>query len=51
MAGRHYSTKFGGSLTAEDTEPRPDYTERIKRVAGAPAQPQQESAPVQGDGE
>lgn len=50
MAGRKYSTKFGGSMTAEDTDARPDYTERIKRVAGAPAQPQQEPA-SDGDGE
>lgn len=40
MAGRVYSTKYGASTTAEDTQTRPDYTERLKLVEGAPTQPQ-----------
>lgn len=40
MAGRVYSTKYGASTTAEDTQTRPDYSNRIKLVSGAPTQPQ-----------
>lgn len=51
MAGRVYSTRFGGSLTSEDNVTRPDYTNRLKRAEGAPSQPQQPPAPPSGGGD